>query len=392
MVVVQINATCGQGSTGRICMSLSELSKKNDIENTVLYNNGMSPDGSGFRYSSDFQIKTAAIASRAFGNWGFEGKAATKRLLKKLDELQPDVLHLHNLHSHACCLSLLFRWIREHRVKVLWTFHDCWAYTGYCMYYDAAGCDRWKTGCRRCPQKKQYTWFWDKSKALYHKKKALFENLDLTIVTPSQWLADQVKQSFLHEYPVKVIPNGIDLHAFCPSPSDFRRRYGLENKKMVLGVAMVWEKRKGLDVFIRLAQRLSDAYRVVLIGGDISADALPGNIVHLPRTKDRQELAEIYTAADVFVNPTREDNFPTVNLEALACGTPVITFDTGGSPECINAACGSVVEKDDVKALEREIRRVCEEKPYSSDACVARAQAFDANDRFTEYIRLYMGG
>ena len=392
MVVAQINAVCGSGSTGKICVSLSDLSAEYGIDNYILYNNGSAAYSRGCRYNTEWQLKKAALASRLWGNWGFEGASATKQLIQKLEELQPDLLHLHNLHSHACRLDMLFGWIKERNIKVLWTFHDCWAFTGYCMYYDAAGCDRWKTACGNCPQKKQYSWFFDKSHSLYTHKKKLFKKLDLTIITPSQWLANQVKMSFLRDYPVKVIHNGIDLAVFCPSPSDFRRRYALENKKIVLGVAMIWEQRKGLDVFAALANRLGDDYRVVLVGGYIPEGALPDGVLHIPRTKNQRELAEVYTAADVFANPTREDNFPTANLEALACGTPVISFDTGGSPECIDATCGAVVPQNDIDTLEREIHRVCEKKPFSSDACVAKAKQFDAQDRFAEYIRLYQGG
>ena len=225
-------------------------------------------------------------------------------------------------------------------------------------------------------------------------KKKYFTGINHCIlVTPSQWLADLVKQSFLKGYPVKVINNGIDLSVFKPTESGFREKYGLEDVKIVLGVASGWGKRKGLDVFIELAKRLLDDYRIVLVGTDDNVDKqLPSNIISIHRTQNQKELAEIYTAANVFANPTREDTFPTVNMESLACGTPVVTFRTGGCPEILDETCGSVVDCDDVGALEIEIRRICDEKPYSVEACLARAQKFDMNDRFKEYLDLYNVG
>ena len=210
------------------------------------------------------------------------------------------------------------------------------------------------------------------------------------IVTPSQWLADLVKQSYLKDYPVKVINNGIDLSVFKPTESSFREKYGLTDKKVVLGVAFGWGKRKGFDVFVELASRLPDDYRIVLVGTDDNVEKLlPAKIISIHRTQNQKELAEIYTTADVFANPTREENYPTVNMESIACGTPVVTFRTGGSPEIPDETCGSVVDCDDIDAMEIEIRRICEKKPYSVEACLQRAKSFDMNDRFKEYVDLY---
>ena len=213
----------------------------------------------------------------------------------------------------------------------------------------------------------------------------------MTIVTPSQWLADLVKESFLAEYPVKVIHNGIDLSVFQPTENDFREKYGLQNKKIILGVAFGWGERKGLDVFVELAKRLDcEQYQIVLVGTDDSVDKqLPTNIISIHRTQNQTELAKIYTAADLFVNPTREENYPTVNMESLACGTPVLTFRTGGSPEIIDETCGAVVACDDVNGLEKEILRIFEQVPFSEDDCLKRATRFDMQDRFKEYVSLY---
>lgn len=213
----------------------------------------------------------------------------------------------------------------------------------------------------------------------------------MTLVTPSQWLADLARQSFMKSYPVKVINNGIDLQVFRPSPSEFRQEYGIpEHKKILLGVAFGWGVRKGLDVFIELANRLDDSYQIVLVGTDEQVDAqLPKNVISIHRTHSQQELAQLYSAADLLVNPTREDNFPTVNIEALACGTPVLTYRTGGSPEIIDDTCGAAVACDDFEMLIGEIHRITKEKPFSVQACVSRAKRFDMSDRFLEYVALY---
>lgn len=317
----------------------------------------------------------------------------TCRLLKKLELFKPDVVHLHNLHNCSINIPLLFRYFKKKRIKVIWTLHDCWPFTGQCSYFDIVQCDRWKTECHHCSQIGRYPKSCvDNTRMMYRMKKQIFNGLDsLTLVTPSMWLAGLVRESFLKRYPIKVINNGIDLTVFSPRKSDFREKYNIpDNKYIVLGVAFGWGYGKGLDVFLRLAASLNDDYQIVLVGTDKNVDVnLPHNILSIPRTNNCEELIEGYSAADVFVNPTREDNFPTVNIESLACGTPVITFRAGGSPEIIDETCGSAVECNDVEALEREIIRICNDKPYSQEACVKRAQQFDQREKFKEYVKLY---
>jgi glycosyltransferase involved in cell wall biosynthesis len=253
-----------------------------------------------------------------------------------------------------------------------------------------AGCEQWKTQCDTCIQKKHYSWFWDRSAYLYRKKKEALTGIDMTVITPSQWLADQVKQSFLREYPIKVIHNGIDLDVFYPKTSDFRARYGIENKFIVLGVAFGWGSRKGLDVFVELAKRLDSAYQIVLVGTDDAIDKqLPDGIISIHRTQNQTELAEIYSAADVFVNPTREENYPTTHMEALACGTPVISFDTGGCKEMLDESCGIAVEKDNVDELEKMIVMEREKRPHSMESCIRKAREFHESEAYERYGELY---
>lgn len=393
MRVLQINAV-PYGSTGRIMFQLADALEAQGHQ--VLCTAGFTWEKCGrkdFFVTSGIVEKTAhTYLARLTGRLGCFSRRATARLLKRLDEFQPDVIHLHNLHGWFINLPMLFRYIKEKDIPVIWTLHDCWSFTGQCPHFDMIGCGKWKTGCHHCPQHRQYpqTWF-DHSTAMYRLKKKWFTGVeDLTVVTPSDWLADIVRCSFLRDYPVKVIHNGIDLDVFQPRPSDFRARNGCCDQKIVLGVAYAWDEKKGLDVFLDLSKRLGGGYRIVLVGTDESVDELlPANIISIHRTQSQQELAEIYTAADIFVNPTREDTYPTVNMEALACGTPVVTFDTGGSPEIPDQTCGTAVKRDDIEALEEQIRRLCSQQSFTEEMCLARARSFRQSDAVGEYLELY---
>lgn len=390
MKVAQINVTCGIGSTGKICVSISKRLEQQGVENYILYSSGNSDYPLGIKYTRDLYIKFQALKSRLFGNYGFNSQIATMKLIKELEKIKPDIVLLHNLHGHNCNLEMLFRYLKEKQIKVYWTFHDCWAFTGYCAYFDLVKCEQWKINCAHCPSRKKASWFFDRSKYLFDKKRTLFSGLDMTIITPSQWLANLVKESFLNEYPVRVINNGIDLSVFKPTESDFRQQYSIENKYILLGVAFGWGERKGLDVFIELSERLDqERYQIVLVGADKDIDQqLPKEIISIHRTKNQAELASIYTAADLFLNPTREDNYPTVNMEAIACGTPVLTFKTGGSGEMLDESCGCAVECDDFEAMIQKIHEISCENNYSKEACLKKAQEFCADYKYAEYVSL----
>lgn len=390
MKVAQLNVTCGSGSTGKICVAVSDLLNKQGIENYILYSSGESKNTQGHRYMSALEIKAQALQSRIFGNYGFNAKGATKRIIRILDHIEPDVVHLHNLHGHNCNLELLFSYLREKKIKIFWTFHDCWAFTGYCPHYTMVGCEKWKTGCMNCPLRKKYSWFFDRSHFLYEKKKEVLSDLDLTIITPSRWMAEQVRQSFLNRYEIKVINNGIDLSVFYPRESDFRKKYHCEDKIVLLGVAFGWGPKKGLDVFQELAERLDNRFQIVLVGTNDKIDKqLHPRIISIHRTQNQQELAEIYAAADLFLNPTREENYPTVNMEAIACGTPVVTFNTGGSSEMLYDQCGIVVDKNDVDSLKAAIEMIDLHRSAYQNNCTQCSHQFDAGDRFKEYVALY---
>lgn len=390
MKIVQLNVTCGVGSTGKICLAVSRLLNERGVENYILFSEGDSDYEYGIKYADKYEIKLEALKSRIFGNYGFNSKALTKKLIDKLDEIKPDVVHLHNLHGHGCNLEMLFSYFKEKNIKLYWTFHDCWAFTGYCPHFDMVGCDKWQTQCGNCPQKGAYSFFFDKSGKLYSKKKELFSGLDLTIITPSEWLRGLVKKSFLKDYEVKVINNGIDLDIFRPRESNFREKYSLGGKFAVLGVAFNWDERKGIDVFSDLARTLPTDCAVVLVGtSESTRKLLPQNVIAIDRTENQQELAEIYSACDLFLNATREDTFPTVNIEALACGTPVLTFDTGGSSEITDSTCGMKVRKNDVEALRKALLMIKENRPFTREACLKKSAEYRKDDKFREYADLY---
>lgn len=344
-VYVHIN-TVPNGSTGGIMMKEHRELLAVGEESFAFWGRGRdAEDEHEMRFASDLEVKADALQTRLDGKAGFHSKAATKRLLARLDEINPDVVHLHNLHGYYLNVEMLFEWLAEHDCKVEWTLHDCWAFTGHCAYFTYVKCAQWKSHCayaKPCQQLGTYPKTYSKASCSWNfeQKKRLFNLVPadrMKLITPSQWLADLVGESFLAKYPVEVRHNTIDTSVFKPTPSDFRERYGIGDRFMILGVASPWTERKGLADFVRLAGELdSEKYAVVLVGlSKNQVKEMPAGIVGLGRTDSSQKLAGIYSTADVFFNPTTEDNFPTVNLEAEACGTPVVTYDTGGCAETL---------------------------------------------------------
>ena len=399
MRIVEINMV-DYGSTGRIMLGIAATCNAAQIECYSFSINvgNLSGVATHKYFSSMFEHKVDYGMSLLFGSDGFHSMIPTRGLLKQIDAIAPDIIHLHNLHGSYINIPMLFHYCISKKVRIVWTLHDCWSFTGRCPHFQITACEKWKTGCGKCryPRQSYPQCLFDHSRRMWLKKKRILTApKDLMIVTPSNWLAGLVKESFLGKYPVTVIPNGIDLSVFKPLPSEFRKKSGIpDDKFLLLGVAFDWGIRKGLDVFIELAGRLpQERYQIVLVGTNEKLDRqLPPGILSIHRTQNQTELTEIYTAADLFVNPTREDTYPTVNMEALACGTPVLTFRTGGSPETLDESCGSVVACGDVDALENEIIHICEEKPFTKEACLKRAVQFDMNERFREYVELYQKG
>ena len=364
MKVLMINSVCGIRSTGRICTDLAEKFIADGHTVKIAYGREIVPDKYkpvSIRIGNKKSVDISGIKSRLLDNEGFNSIDATKKFLKWADEYNPDLLWLHNLHGYYINIELLFNWIKSRPdMQVKWTLHDCWAFTGHCAYFTMAKCEKWKTECDNCVQSKKYpkSLFADCSKKNFNKKKEIFNNVkNMTLITPSEWLAGLVKQSFLKDYNVEVVNNTIDTEVFKPRESDFRQRYNLNGKKIVLGVASSWGKAKGLDDLVELSGLLDNDYRMVLVGlTKKQAENVPDSIIKIIRTNNAVELAEIYSAADVFVNPTHQDNYPTVNLEARACGTPVITYNVGGSPE--SAGYEHIVDENDILGIVTKIKEI----------------------------------
>lgn len=359
MKVLLINGVCGIRSTGRICADIADALTAQGHEVKIAYGRETVSEKYqkyAVKIGTDIDQKLHGIRTRLLDEHGFGSKKATEIFLKWADKFNPDMVWLHNIHGYFINIEMLFAWIKKRpEMQVKWTLHDCWAFTGHCSYFTMVKCEQWKTHCSYCVQKKRYpsSFLKDNCKENFDRKKAAFTDVKkMTLITPSRWLADLVKQSFLGEYPVKVHYNTIDTTVFKPTPSDFRERNHLQEKKIILGVASVWDERKGLNDFIKLSELIDNRYAIVLVGlNETQIKQMPEKIIAISRTNNTKELAEIYTAADVFFNPTYEDNYPTVNLEAEACGTSVVTYRTGGAPETIHRNDSAVIEVGAVETL-----------------------------------------
>ena len=398
MKVLQINTVYGKGSTGKIAKEIHDACVKANVEckTAYRYREATTPAFEDTMVvSSWLDCHIHNRLSRYTLLQGCFSYVRTKSFIRKVKKYSPDVIHLHNLHGSYINFKVLFSFLYEYRRPVVWTLHDCWSLTGYCPHYAMVKCDKWKFGCISCPHyKPEIPLLPDTVSWLWTQKKALICGINnLTLVTPSKWLNDQVGMSYLKNCNTRVITHGIDLDVFKPTSSEFRKKYHIPpHKHILLGVAFGWNERKGLDVFLDLAKRLDhNEYQIVLVGTTPEVEKiLPENIISINRTNNQTELSEIYSAADLFVNPTREEMFGLVNVEATACGTPVLTFRTGGCPECIDELSGAIVDCDDIDAMEKEIIRICTQKPFSKEHCMENAKRFDLSDRFTEYVELYI--
>ncbi|MPM53104.1 D-inositol-3-phosphate glycosyltransferase [bioreactor metagenome] len=392
MKVLEINSVCGTGSTGRIACQIADVVVQNGGDARVAYGRSYYEKGCNvpsYRIGSDIDVKIHAGLSRITDRQGFYSKKATKRFVEYVKQYNPDVIHLHNIHGYYLHLPTLFNFLADYDKPVVWTLHDCWAFTGHCSHFDFIGCQKWKTGCHRCPQKNMYpkTLLLDQSKRNWEEKKTLFTSVkNMTIITPSNWLAGLVKVSFLGKFPVHIIHNGIDLEVFKPTLSTWKKEHGI-NRPIVLACASGWDERKGYSDILKLAG-LSTDYQVVIVGvSERQAKSLPRSIIGIQKTESIQDLVKIYSVADVFINTTYEDTFPTVNLEALACGTSVITYDTGGSPECIDESSGIVVEKRNVQELAKKIPVAMR---LSGKSCISFSLKFSKILKYSEYYKHFL--
>lgn len=396
--LLQISIEVNSGSVGRIAEQIGQKAIENGWKSYITYARNNLPSKSKLiKIGNKLGVYFHGLMTRITDKHAFYSTYATKKLITQIQKIKPDIIHLHHLHGYFINIKILFEYLSKANIPIVWTFHDCWSFTGHCTHFEYVGCNKWKTECFQCPQKKEYpaSYIIDRSKKNYRQKRELFNSVqNMTIVPVSYWLGDLVKQSFLNNYSIQVIQNGIDLEIFKPYSNldDIKHKYNLSNQFVILGVASAWEPRKGLNEFIKLNHLLKNNEQIILVGlSKKQKKQLPSSIIGIERTENVHQLAELYSLADVFVNPTFEDTFPTTNLEALACGTPVITYKTGGSVEAVNEETGLIVEKGNIEKLWQGVRHIQDkERGYYVSKCRDRAiKYYNKLNRFSDYIELY---
>lgn len=390
--VLLINVTCGVGSTGKIVTGIYDNLTSHGFECMVAYGRFSAPEGyNAYRIGSDLDVNLHGALSRITDKQGLYSKIVTKRFIKKIKEFNPDIVHIHNIHGYYVNYKMLFEYLKASGVKIIWTLHDCWALTGHCTHFEFCGCDKYKENCGKCSQLREYpkSILFDCSKGNLKLKRSLFDNIaGMKLVTPSKWLKAVIEDSYMSQYPVTVVPTGIDLSVFRPKTSELRKKYNLEDKFVILGVANPWRDRKGFGEFIKLSKYIPEHYKIVMIGlkteqADMLKSAAP-DILALGRTDSVEEMAQWYATADVYANLTLEDTFPTTNIESLACGTPVITYNVGGSSESVSKGTGFVVDKCDIEAVVHSCQEI-ENNVIDSNVCLRGAAGYSKEDRFEQY-------
>lgn len=396
--LVQITTQVNSGSVGRIAEEIGMLAINRGWQSYIAY--GRNPRSSAsnlIRIGSDGEVRMHGIKTRLLDGHGFGSKRATLKLVNQLRKINPDIIHLHNIHGYFIHIGVLFNYLAKARIPVVWTLHDCWAMTGHCVHFEDIGCQRWKTGCYNCPNKAGYptSVLLDNSKNNFHRKKRLFQAVDnLTIVPVCDWLANIVKESFFQNKSVRTIYNGVDTSMFRPiTPSDLLiEKFGIRNKFVILAVSNGWNETKGLGDIIELSGCFDSSTQIIIVGVSTQQMKLfPSSIIGLERTESMEQLAELYSVADVFINPTYQDTLPTVNIESIACGTPVISYHTGGSADIINEETGYVISVGDKTAMIEALVKLREKgKKAYAEKCRNKALCmFRREDRFSQYIDLY---
>jgi len=391
--VVQINVS-SNGSTGNIMQTIQKYAEEENINIVSFYGRGKEIKNENmYKISNKLEILCNVILQRFFGKSGMASFFKTKKLIRDIKKINPYVLHLHNIHGYYLDYKLLFKYIIKNKVKVIWTLHDCWAYTGHCAYYSNENCEKWKTECKECTCLREYPkTFFDNSLKEYKLKRNIFTNVkDLTIVTPSNWLKEEVEKSFLNKFKIEVINNGVDLSKFkYINDEKIRKKYNLENKKIILGVASIWENRKGLSYFIELSKRVKDDEIIFLVGlNNKQIKKLPSNIIGIKRTENQNELVKIYSMSDVFFNPSKEETFSLVTAEAMACGLPCIVFNETAVPELISNNTGKIINNYDIQNIYENIEEILNngKQKYFND-CIKNSKKYDITN-FKQYIELY---
>lgn len=396
-VIIQINTTQNVGSHGRIAEQLGVKAISQGVESYFAYGRDMKESTSkSIKIGNAFSFRWHVLMTRLFDTHGLWSKHATRQFIQELNEIKPDLIHLHNIHGYYLNYPILFDYLSSANIPVVWTFHDCWPMMGHCSNPDNEGCERWKTECYDCPLKaKDYpqSFLFDNSKSNYRLKKRYFTSVgNLHIVTVSNWLKSVVDESFLKGIDTRVIYNGIDTELFRPVYSIIKGRLGIEGKFVLLALSNVWWPIKGFNDFIKLAEKLDDSFRIVLIGvGVKERKQLPTNIIGIPRTANQAELVEYYSMADVVMSLSYQETFGLTIVEGMACGTPAIVYDRTATPELVTPDTGIVTHAGDIESVVNAIHEIRQNgKDFYSSACRQRAiKHFNKDDRFQDYINLY---
>jgi putative colanic acid biosynthesis glycosyltransferase len=395
--ILQINSVINYGSTGHIAEEIGELVINSGWVSHIAHGrNKASSLSNSIQIGTNWDVKIHAIQTRLFDSHGLGSKQPTKKLIKKIKKINPDIIHLHNLHGYYLSYKILFEFLNTKDIPIIWTFHDCWPITGHCSNFDFVGCAKWKSECHNCPQKKEYpaSFFIDRSKENYHLKKELFNSVrSLTIVTVSKWLRGVVENSFMNKYPINVINNGVDIIKFKQvRNSKFKTNLNIEGKFLILGVASIWAPRKGFDDFMNLSKFINKDSVIILVGVDEEKiKRLPSNVIGISRTESIEKLVEVYSNADVYLNLSVEETFGLTAVEAMSCGTPAIVYNATACPEVITPETGFVVEKGDTQGLLKAIAAVkLNGKSKYSKACRERVEKYyDKNNKYMDYLNLY---
>ena len=396
MNVLQINTVCGFGSTGRTSIELARALMDHGDTCHIAYGQGESDYEKSFKIGTRIENHLHNVGSRMFGKQAYYTTSGTSKLTQYIADIQPDVIHLRNLHGNYLNIEILFGYLASIDTPVVWTLHDCWPYTGKCAHYTAVGCDKWQLQCSHCPQVHQYppSLFLDRSAQMFVDKKRWFSAVkDMTIVPVSHWLAGEVRKSFLARFPIKPIYNWINQEVFKPTLSDARERYQINKDTFViLGISGGWRKDSSkLRDFIDLSRLLPKTMQIVLVGDTKNSDCIPEHIKHIPYVESTNELAKIYSMADVYVHFSTEDTFGKVIAEALACGTPAVVYDSTACPEVVGDGCGFVVERRNVEGAFQAAAKVSRMgKRFFSSTCIAFAtENFNYKTNAGSYISLF---
>lgn len=397
--LLQISIEVNSGSVGRIADQIGQTVMAHGWESFITFSrNNLPSQSSVIKIGNRWDMYWHGLMTRIFDTHCFWSKRASRQLIERIKAINPDVILLHHIHGYFLNMNILFEYLSECNKPIVWVFHDCWAFTGHCAYFDFVGCEKWKTACFACPQKKKYpgSWLLDNSKNNYKVKQTIFTSVNnMVIVAVSQWLEGVVKQSFFKEKKIKFIPNSIDIDVFSPqnASESLRDKYKIKNKTILLGVASTWDARKGLSDFIGLQKIIDEDIQIVLVGlSRKQIRKLPKGIIGIERTESVQQLAQLYSLADVFINPSVEETFGLTTVEAMACGTPVVVYNATASPELVTPETGFIVDSGDVEEIWRKVKVIRDlGKGYFSQKCRDWAvQNYNKKEVINNYYLLFL--